>query len=237
MVHCDSIDASGALKQTLINSGLNTYSRLAFAIGSPQKPPTDDEFNAFCTALNGGADMTISETALHKRMHFESLTIVIANLKAKATVDPSTDVIRKIPAAEKQSRFNKHTPKVSLVSLDLTLSRSQQLVIDMMYSLRPHSLHLGLPCGTSSRAREKALPKHLQGRFQAPPPLRDAQNLMGFPHLTGALRAMEAANELYRFAIRLLRVAMELGIVVSIENPSQSWLWGYACQTSLGDSG
>ena len=77
--------------------------------------------------------------------------------------------------------FNRHSPKVSLIVLDLTKPHAQDMVIKMLYHLKPMSLHFGLPCGTCSRAREKQLPTHLRDRYNAPRPLRDSDNLLGFP--------------------------------------------------------
>lgn len=44
---------------------------------------------------------------------------------------------------------------------------------------------------------------------------------------------VSAANTLYRFAIEVLLVCFSLGIYVSIENPSRSWLWGILTQLVL----
>ena len=110
--------------------------------------------------------------------------------------------------------------------LDLAASHSQGLVERMLYQLRPMSIHLGLPCGTCSRAREKALPAHLRDKFDAPQPLRDAENPLGFPWLQGSdLAKTTSANALYRFAVRLLFICWKLHISPSIENPTRSWLW------------
>lgn len=133
-VHCDNIDGSGNLRATLTAQGLNTYSKLAFAIGPPQKPPTDDEFNAFCANLNAGVDMTLADTAAVKRMHFESLTIVIANLKTKATTDATSDVIRKLPAAEKQARLITQQRRLVGVTISGELQPSHAL-IDLVASM------------------------------------------------------------------------------------------------------
>ena len=96
----------------------------------------------------------------------------------------------------------------------------------MLYQLKPMSIHLGLPCGTCSRAREKALPAHLRDKYNAPQPLRDSENLLGFPRLQGSdLAKTTSANALYRFAVRLLFICWKLQISPSIENPTRSWLW------------
>ena len=123
--------------------------------------------------------------------------------------------------------FNRHSPKVSLIVLDLTKPHAQDMVIKMLYHLKPMSLHFGLPCGTCSRAREKQLPAHRRDSYNAPRPLRDADNLLGFPWLRGADRdKTQSANTLYRFAVQLLLICWKLSISPSIENPTRSWLWG-----------
>ena len=67
--HCAVVDKTGHLLATLKASNIDTYSKLTFSIGSPQKPPSDDEFNAFCTLLNNGVDMSIAEAAAVKRIY------------------------------------------------------------------------------------------------------------------------------------------------------------------------
>lgn len=128
--------------------------------------------------------------------------------------------------------YNKHSPKVSPICLDTCHKPSQDLILRMLENLRPHSVHMGLPCGTCSRARDRALPANLRSDFRAPPPLRDATHLFGFESLTPTDRKkVDSANELYSFAIRILFVCYTLNSVVSIENPKRSWLW--AILTSL----
>ena len=113
-----------------------------------------------------------------------------------------------------------------MIISDLGRAHDQSVVLDMLDNLRPISAHLGLPCGTCSRARERPLPKELRSQFQVPPPLRDVDNLMGFPCLTGIHKAkVDAANALYRFAVVILKKCFILGISVSIENPQRSWIW------------
>ena len=52
-------------------------------------------------------------------------------------------------------------------------------------------IHLGVPCGTCSHARERALPSKLKGRYSAPQPLRDARHPLGKP---GAHRIFQASS-------------------------------------------
>lgn len=116
--HCDSIDSTSALKSLLVDKRINTYAKLAFAIGNPQKPPSEEEFATFCTTLNNGTDLSLGEMTDVKRMHFEAVTIVIANLKSRVTADTGVEGVRKIPNAEKQARLI--TQQKRLVGISIT---------------------------------------------------------------------------------------------------------------------
>jgi len=123
--------------------------------------------------------------------------------------------------------FNTHKTAVSTVCLNLQDPNSQALVEAMVSQTKPAGVHLGLPCGTCSRARDKPLPQHLRAQFHDPPPLRDANNLLGFPTLMGtqALK-VNIANDLYRWGVKMMYICWKNNIRFSIENPERSWLWG-----------
>ncbi|CAE7276556.1 unnamed protein product [Symbiodinium sp. CCMP2592] len=122
---------------------------------------------------------------------------------------------------------NPHRLRHSYVPLDLSRQDQQQLLFSALDDAALIGvLHLGVPCGTCSRARERALPRRLQGRFRAPPPLRDARHPLGKPGLRGLDRdRVQTANEIYKLTIRLVLWAFHHDVPVVIENPSRSWLW------------
>lgn len=96
-----------------------------------------------------------------------------------------------------------------------------------MSGLRPQVIHVALPCGTGSRARERPLPKHLiaQGAPQ-PRPLRDDRHPLGLPNLRPLEQVkVQVANALASFAIDLLALAVSSGTMLSIENPENSRMW------------
>lgn len=95
------------------------------------------------------------------------------------------------------------------------------------------AVHLGLPCGTSSRARERPISSTLKAQgVPQPPPLRSAQYPLGLPGLSTFHAAkVESANKLYALAIQILVFCATAGVVLSIENPATSWLW--ACLVEL----
>ena len=120
---------------------------------------------------------------------------------------------------------NRHSPKVRTLVLDVSISQQLELLESLMMFSEPCYVHLGLPCGTCSRARGKPMPKSLGGHM-GPQPLRDANNLLGLPQLQGSdLVKVTLANKLYRAAILILLWCYKLGYLVSLENPGRSWLW------------
>ena len=119
--------------------------------------------------------------------------------------------------------MNRFLPKSKIFLLDLSQETSQQLLSDMYRQMRPQWTHMGLPCGTASRAREK--PVSVWGAPQ-PRPLRDQNNLLGLDCLTESERhRVDCANKVYRTAEHVLFQIFLLGLWVSLENPERSWLW------------
>ena len=107
--------------------------------------------------------------------------------------------------------------KAPIKKIDLTVPGSQDLVKSWVTSGQCCYLHLGIPCGTSSRARE------IPG---GPPPLRSESSPEG---LTG-LPAREAervkqANCLYSFACSLILLCAQFAVEWSLEQPHRSLFW------------
>ena len=118
-------------------------------------------------------------------------------------------------------------PVSPIVALDLTTDSGVQIMWDILSSPGVVAVHLGLPCGTSSRARELPLPKALRmAGVPEPPPLRSAEFPLGMPNLApGHQRRVDSANRLYKLAIDIIVWSYRNDVVLSIENPANSWLW------------
>ena len=102
--HVRKVDKSGTLHPLLVGQGILNLSALAFAVGTPQVPPSDEQFKDFATGINNGIDMSFGQQSALRRLHFEASAIVMAELKSKAT-DTSGDGTRKLPVAEKAARL------------------------------------------------------------------------------------------------------------------------------------
>ena len=123
---------------------------------------------------------------------------------------------------------------VPIVTLDLTSASGQAILWDILASPNLAGVHLGLPCGTASRARERPVAAALQAQGAPnPPPLRSAIWPLGLPGLSEFHQAkVNSANCLYRLAVEILVYCNRRNVAVSIENPENSWLWA-ACSTDF----
>ncbi len=100
---------------------------------------------------------------------------------------------------------------------DLTQRRNQQLILHWMQSGQIRGGHLGTPCNSFSRARD---------RPGGPPRLRSDQLPLGLPDLRPCdARKVQIGNCLMRFTCRVLLMALQLFLPFSLENPHRSRLW------------
>ena len=132
--HCDRIDDSGNLWNLVRTNGLRNLSQLAFAIGTPQSPPTEQEFKEFCRGLNGGVDLSLSLFSQMRRIHFEASTMIVAHLKSQVSQESGQEGVRKLPVAEKVARLERQQARLSGVSITGELQPSHAL-IDLVASM------------------------------------------------------------------------------------------------------
>ena len=129
-------------------------------------------------------------------------------------------------------------PFAPMVVLDLTTESGTRILWDVLRSPGLEAVHLGLPCGTSSRARERPILAAMRNAgVPEPPPLRSADRPLGLPNLAPHhQRRVDSANALYRLAIEILVWCYVHGIIISIENPANSWLWAALVALALEHS-
>ena len=102
------------LFEKLQGQNIGSFSTLAFALGSPQNPVSDDEFTKLADAVFE-TQSTLGTTAILRRLHFESCTLLIAEMKTQSACADASEPIRKLPFIEKQSRLDaqkKRLPKM-----------------------------------------------------------------------------------------------------------------------------
>ena len=151
----------------------------------------------------------------HDRLTFVEIFAGSAKLSAKASS-------RGFRTTSIDHDRNVHKAHHQLLLMDLTDGGAQSLFFSMFHEEPPAAIAMAPPCGTCSRARERKLPN----MPDAPKPLRDAAHPFGFPWLQGiSLTKVLQSNILYSFVVDVLFFAFTHNIVVSIENPLNSWLW------------
>lgn len=100
---------------------------------------------------------------------------------------------------------------------DLCSRANQQRIIHWIQSGMVRGGHLGTPCGSFSRARD---------RPAKPPQLRSDSCPLGLQGLRPAdSKKVAIGNLLMRFTVRVLLLALQLGLAFTVENPQKSRLW------------
>ena len=123
--------------------------------------------------------------------------------------------------------WNKHVSRVEFLSLDLTSTDGQSCLLSLLHELKPAAIHVALPCGTGSRARERPIAPHLIAKgAPQPKPLRDADHVLGLPGLPHRdVQRVTLSNKLASFTVQLIVFAMSSSCFISIENPVRSWMF------------
>ena len=133
------------LFEKLQGQNIGSFSTLAFALGSPQNPVSDDEFTKLADAVFE-TQSTLGTTAILRRLHFESCTLLIAEMKTQSACADASEPIRKLPFIEKQSRLDAqkkrlpglpHTPEHSLMDAAYNVLESGS--ITYLHPSRCHS--------------------------------------------------------------------------------------------------
>ena len=124
---------------------------------------------------------------------------------------------------------NRHQTAVPVVNADLTTHEGRQFVWQLLESDSLVYVHMGPPCGTFTRAREKKIPQwQLDRGAPCPRPLRTTEQPEGIPsrQLTRQERIkVYKGNQIAWFCADVARYCIQKGIWFSIENPSRSILW------------
>lgn len=126
--------------------------------------------------------------------------------------------------------------KAAAVKLDLTQMWVQELIEREIKLKRVAAVHMGPPCGTSSKARNIPIKRKLRAQGAPnPQPLRSSKFPLGFPWLKGLNKVkVQAANQLYEFAAKVATLCNDCDVLVTIENPANSFMGDSVLQTFVG---
>ena len=101
----------------LVNHGVDTLGRLAFAVTSPGVPPNDAGVTNLLNAALPAEPISIADLTTLKRMIFEAQTALIGSIRAQA--DPAADPLqRKLPPAERALRITNQKARLNGTRLE-----------------------------------------------------------------------------------------------------------------------
>ena len=104
----------------LVNYGVSTLGRLAFAVTSPGQAATDEQVGELLGNALPREPITVAEITVMKRLIFESQTALIGSIRAQA--DPSADPLaRRLPLAERLQRIADQRDRLRGLRLEGTL--------------------------------------------------------------------------------------------------------------------
>lgn len=129
---------------------MKTLGSLAFAIGTPQAPPTDEAFKDWATRVNGGVDPDMGTLSALRRIHFEASAVVIAELKSRVTTDVAGDQTRTLPTAEKAARLKDQERRLQGLKLRGEMQPSYAL-IDMLANIKETNCIVWIPPSKCSK--------------------------------------------------------------------------------------
>ena len=126
---CNEIDPTRNFSTALAAQNIGTFSAMAFALGTPQTPPTDQQFDTLAGVVFG-AGFTLGQTSMLRRVHFESTTLMIASVKQRVDGEAAekADSVKKIPIAEKKHTLEQQEQRLSGISISGELEPSHQLI-------------------------------------------------------------------------------------------------------------
>lgn len=115
-------------------------------------------------------------------------------------------------------KIKKKASRATVFVFDVLKASDRELLYHWLQSPLVCWVHFAPVCGTCSRAREID--------NGGPPPLRSEEFPMGLPSLSEDERArVHTANLLYHYACEIAIHCAELGLLITMENPSRSLYW------------
>lgn len=108
-------ELQNGLYETMSDAGIETFSGLAFSVGTPQSAPPDADMQRFADRLMGGP-ASLAELSVIKRIHFEAVTLVMVDLQKHSAAQDLSEPGRSLPFVEKQRRLMMQQERITGIS-------------------------------------------------------------------------------------------------------------------------
>ncbi|CAE7296178.1 car, partial [Symbiodinium sp. CCMP2592] len=126
---CLEVRGDGSLTAGLSTQGVKSFRSLAFALGTPQSPPTEDAFRELAKLVYATGEPTVGELSSIRQLHFEASTLVIQTYRDMVSHDSSDGApMRKLPLPEKRARKESQQSRLGGIDMDGELDPSYQLI-------------------------------------------------------------------------------------------------------------
>ena len=125
---CRDLKGGDELFEGLSALGIGDFSTLAFTLGTPQKPPTDEQFDALGAKVFTGPPL--GQLAFLRKLPFEATTLMVASINEQVKSDSSdpSSLIKRLPAAEKQARLDLQKKRLAGLKIMGELAPSHHLL-------------------------------------------------------------------------------------------------------------
>ena len=141
------------LHEVFSDAGITTFSALAFAVGTPQSAPSDDDMQRFTDRLMGGP-ATLADLSVVKRIHFEAVTLVMVDLQKHSSAQDISEPGRSLPFVEKQRRLAAQQARITGISHKHEQQASHALIDACFQMIENGSLVYIAPSKCGSRDQE-----------------------------------------------------------------------------------
>ena len=206
-----------ALFDLLAAQNISSFSELAFSCGTPNRPPSDEEFKALADSVLGGG-ASAGQTGLLRRLHFEAATLVLSHLKTAVTSETS-EGIKKLPFAEKQARYARVKASISGFLIQGETEPSHALVDKCQAMFDTNSVMWLAPSVCTKRELEiQAAPKDNQQVLKI-----ESQTLKVSTEGADLGEADHSSEIKLQWCLQRRSVALEMCELVSWQT-SQKWL-------------
>ena len=132
---------------------ITTFSALAFAVGTPQSAPSDEDMQRFADRLMGGP-ASLAELSVIKRIHFESVTLVMVDVQKHSAAQDLSEPGRTLPFVEKHRRLTVQQERITGISHKHEQQASHALIDASFQMVESGSLVYIAPSKCGSRDQE-----------------------------------------------------------------------------------
>ena len=151
--HAGFLGLTQELIDGLVDGGIDSLGRLAFAATQPGQQATDGDVADLINNTNPGHALTLAETAIIKRLVFEAQMALIASIRTQT--DPMADPSqRKLPAAERTARIENQRARLVGLTLEGSLEVGHQVYDTVAGMLEADSLRYLPPSKCITRMAE-----------------------------------------------------------------------------------